>query len=128
MNKAHFDLVLRPLFSDGANFRHVEKHTSDLVYRVDWKLPTEERPSKRSRPIEIHLSGVDTLDDYDGAPQSVRDEMDRRVVQYVKIKLATFDPVHDVSPFEHAPAEVWSITPDITSPVPPSRRGIHPLR
>jgi hypothetical protein len=121
MNKAHFDSVLRPLFRGEANFRHVEKHTSDLIYRVDWKLPAEGRPSKRSRPVEIHLSGADTLDDYDDAPQSVRDEMDRRVVEYVKVKLTTFDPLHDSSPFEQPPAEVWSITPDIASPVPPYR-------
>jgi hypothetical protein len=121
MNKEHFDSILRPLFSAGANFRHVEKHTSDLIYRVDWKTPTEERPSKRSRPIEIHLSGDDTLDDYDRAPKSVRNEMDRRVVQYVRIKLATFDPEHDFSPFEYPPADVWFVTPDIASAVRPSR-------
>ena len=127
MNKEHFDSLLRPLFRDGANFRHVEKHTTDLVFRVDWKIPTEERPSKRSRAIEIHFSGDDTLDDYGGAPQPVRNEMDRRVVQYVKIELATFDREHDSSPFEHPPAEVWSITPDILGIVPSSRRDSHSL-
>jgi hypothetical protein len=115
MDKKYCESLLRPLFCQGANFRHVEKHTSELIYRVDWKIPAEGRPNKRSRPIEIHLSR-DTLDDYrDASRQEDRDEMERRIVKYIKSKLESFDPHHDLSSFDQPQAEVWSITPEIAS-------------
>ncbi len=115
MEKKHFESLLHPLFFEGAHFRHIEKNTSELIYRVDWKMPTEGRPNRRSRPIEIYLSG-DTLDDYrDAARQVDRKVMDDRIVKYVKGKLASFDPEHELSSIEQPQAVVWLITPDIAS-------------
>jgi hypothetical protein len=115
MSKERFELLLRPIVSEDADFRHIENHTSELIHRVNWKIPAEGRPNRRSRPIEIHLSR-DTLDDYwDASRQVDCDEMDRQIVKYIKIKLESFDPHHDLSSFEQPQAEVWSITLEIAS-------------
>lgn len=115
MYKKYFESLLRSLFCEEANFCHIEKHTKQLIYRVDWKMPTEDQPNKRSRPIEIHLSS-DTLDDYrDASSQLDREQMDRRIMKHIKIKLTAFAPEHELSSLEPPPVEVWSITPDIVS-------------
>jgi hypothetical protein len=116
MEKEHFDSLLRPLFRNDANFCHVEKHTNALIYRVDWKLPAEGRPNKRSRPIEIHIS-EDTLADYKDAPyQADRDQMDCQIRKHVMRELASFVPEHTSSTFEHPLAEIWIITSAIACP------------
>ena len=111
----HFEEILRPLFGEDADFRHVDRHTDKLRFRVDWKIPEEGRPNKRSRPIEIILTR-EVLDDYEDAPRDEdRSDMDRRIVEYVKATLAGFEPNHNLRPEQPVPAEQWVITPQIAS-------------
>ncbi len=113
--KDHFESILRPLFREDARFRHVERHTDGLLYRVVWTTPEEGRPNKHSRPIEIHCS-AEILEDYKDAPhQQDREEMDRRIVDYVERKLAAFDPSHNIPREIPVPAEKWVISPAVAS-------------
>jgi hypothetical protein len=108
----HFESILRPLFSKDADFRYVQSRGNELVYMVDWKIPTEGRPNKHSRPIEIFFAD-DFIEDYRDAPnQSDRDRMDARIAEFVKTKLASFNPDHDFPRHQPVPAERWSIGTD----------------
>lgn len=112
----HFEALMRPLFGDDADFRHVDLHTDELRFRVDWKIPEEGRPSKRSRPIEIILRR-EVLDDYEDAPRDEdRADMEGRIVEYVKARLASFSPEHNLRREQPMPAEEWVVTPQIASP------------
>lgn len=113
--KDHFESILRPLFRKDAHFRHVGLHASGLLYLVDWKIPEKGRPNKRSRPIEIYFS-VETQEDYKDAPhQQNREEMDRRIIDYVERKLTAFDPNHNIPRELPVPAERWVISPAVAS-------------
>ena len=114
--KDHFESILRPIFRKDADFRHVELHGDGLRFRIDWKMPDEGRPNKHSRPIELYLS-EETLEDYEDAPhQQDREEMDRRIVDYVAQRLAAFNPDHNVPREQPVPAERWVISPEVASP------------
>ena len=87
-----------------------------MIFRVDWKIPEEGRPNKRSRPIETILTR-EVLDDYEDAPRDEdRADMDRRIVEYVTTRLASFNPKHDLRREQLVPAEEWVVTPQIASP------------
>jgi hypothetical protein len=112
--KQRFQALLKPLFPKGAEFRHVQRHTDELMFRVDWKSPTEGRPNKRSRPIEICIS-QETQEDWQGAARNEdREAMDERIVQYVEQRLAAFNPNHEVPRHVPVPAERWVITSEIS--------------
>lgn len=116
MMRDHFEALLRPLFGEDADFRHVERHTDELRFRVDWKIPEEGRPNKRSRPIEIILTS-EVLDDYEDAPRDEdRADMERRIVEYMERRLASFNPEHNLRPEQPVPVEEWLISPQIASP------------
>jgi hypothetical protein len=108
----HFEAMLRPLFSKDADFRHVPSPGDELTYRVQWKIATEDRPNKHSRPIEIFFAD-DFLEDYrDALNQSDRDRMDGRIVEYIKANLAAFNPDHEFPRHQPVPAERWLIGTD----------------
>jgi hypothetical protein len=108
----HFESMLRPLFSKDVDFRRVPSPGDELAYRVDWKIPTEDRPNKHSRPIEIFFAD-DFLEDYrDASKQSDRNRMDGRIEQFIKAKLAAFNPDHDFARHQPVPVERWLIGTD----------------
>ena len=111
----HFEEILRPPFREDADFRHIDRHTDQFIFRVDWKTPEEGRPNKHSRPIEIILTR-EVLEDYEDAPRDEdRADMDRRIVEYVETRLANFKPEHNLRREQPVPAEEWVISPQIVS-------------
>ena len=111
----HFRYLLAPLFPSGPDLAIVPTDHDELKYRIDWRTPTDDRPSKHSRPIEVHLTS-EMLDDYsDASSDAFRRSADRRIEQHVRIRLAAFDPDHDVPAQIPVPAETWIIGTDLIS-------------
>jgi hypothetical protein len=98
MVKDHFQDLLQPLFSAEVHFMHVDRKTDELIYRLDWKMPITGRPNRYSRPVEIHLP-FDTLEDHRMASNTLREAMERRMVNFIQAKLTSFNP-------EHGPTEL----------------------
>jgi hypothetical protein len=103
----HFYLLLKPLFPDNANIKPIDEHTDELVFRVDWRVPTAARLAKRSRPIHLKISR-DVLDDFEDDP-SYNTTMDTFISAYIRARLTSF-----VDDGVAAPPIEWHVVPDNT--------------
>jgi hypothetical protein len=103
----HFYLLLKPLFPENADLKKIDLKTDDLIFRVQWRVPTAERPNRYSRPIQVRIS-LDHLEDFasDRKGQFLRDKY---IAAKVKQLLGVFVDDHIA-----APAIDWFITPGNT--------------
>lgn len=109
----HFRGLLTPLFPRGADLNAVPADSDELKFVVDWRTPTPERPNKHSRPIELHLTS-ELLDDYSDAHDvAFQRRGEKRVAEYVKARLASFDPNHDVPAALPVSRETWVLGTDL---------------
>ena len=106
-----FYVLIKPLFPNNAHIRAIDEHTDQLVFRIDWRVAEEGRPTKRSRPILLKISR-DVLDDYRDDPRSSR-TMDASISAYIAGKLASH-----IEDGVAAPAVEWHIAPDNTYAAP----------
>lgn len=100
----HFHKLLKPLFPENARIMEIDEQTSELIFLVDWRVPTDARPSRRSHPIRIEISR-DVLDDYRDDP-SYRERMDRFITAHIGARYAQY-----VDDGIAAPPLVWKVTP-----------------
>jgi hypothetical protein len=77
-------------------------------------MPIKGRPNRRSRPVEIHLP-FDTLEDHRMASNTLREAMERRMVNFIQVKLTSFNPEHDLPSYEQSPAEICILSTTIAS-------------
>jgi hypothetical protein len=98
---------LKPLFPVNASLKVIDLKTSDLVFWIDWRVPTEQRPNKRSHPIQIFINS-DVRADYNDDPHD-QIRRDIFITAYVKAKLNAF-----VDDGVAAPPINWEIAPGNT--------------
>lgn len=77
---------------------------------VSWKLNDDpKRPNKMSKTISICVSH-EVAEDFASASAVDQGGAFRRVVAFLSVKLATFDPKHNVPKYEAPPVEQWVIS------------------
>jgi hypothetical protein len=109
----HFRDLLAPLFPQGADFNVASTDSDELKFVVAWRMPTPERPNKRSRPIELHLTS-ELLDDYsDSQDMAFRSRGDKRIIEHVKGRLVAFNPNHNLPAAVPVPSETWVLSTNL---------------
>jgi hypothetical protein len=106
--QSHWSDLIRPLFKQGTDFR-IKDFINHYELVVSWKLGSDpSRPSKRSPNIRIIVS-EEAVEDYQEKSERQKKKDDERLVQFIKLNLASFDPNHD-NPIGVRPPEVeWII-------------------
>lgn len=109
----HFRDLLAPLFPQSADFNVAPTDSDELKFVVDWRMPTPERPNKRSRPIELHLTS-ELLEDYsDSHDTAFQRRGEKRIIEHVKARLVAFDPNHNLPAAAPVPRETWLLSTDL---------------
>ena len=76
---------------------------------MSWALPDTNRPNKRSKTIRLVVSR-EAVYEYFGKEDESRREQDRqKVVTWIRKKLESFDPDHDMPASQIPPEVTWTI-------------------